>query len=123
MESAGHLSAEQLITQLQTVLPPQVQLIISERGTHFTAHAFAQFAQEAGFIHLPLAGHRPQTNGVAERCVRSLQEWLLLFAWTADAELGALRDQFCRLSNDRPQQGIGIPGLSPNEFAGRIWLF
>jgi hypothetical protein len=24
--------------------------------------------------------------------------------------------------NDRPHQGLGIPGLSPNEFADRIWL-
>jgi len=24
--------------------------------------------------------------------------------------------------NDRPHQGLPIPGLSPNEYAKRIWL-
>jgi hypothetical protein len=24
--------------------------------------------------------------------------------------------------NNRPHQGLGLPGLSPNEFANRIWL-
>jgi len=24
--------------------------------------------------------------------------------------------------NDRPHQGLPLPGLSPNEFAKRIWL-
>jgi hypothetical protein len=24
--------------------------------------------------------------------------------------------------NDRPHQGLALPGLSPNEFAARFWL-
>lgn len=122
-ESGPHVRADQVVAHLRTVLPPEVQFVISDRGTHFTAHAFAQFAQEAAFLHVPIARHRPQSNGIAERCVRTLKEWLLQFAWTSDAELAALLDQFCAIYNDRPHQGIGIPGLSPNEFAGRIWLF
>ncbi len=117
------MSADQVVAQLRKVLPPEVQFVISDRGTHFTAHVFAQFAQKAAFIHVPIARHRPETNGIAERCVRTLKEWLLSFAWTSDTELAELLHQFRELYNDRPHQGIAIPGLSPNEFARRIWLF
>jgi transposase InsO family protein len=122
-ESGSHVTAEQVVTQLRTVLPPSVQFVVSDRGTHFTAHAFAQLAQDRGFIHVPIARHRPESNGIAERCVRTLKEWLLGYAWQSDHELEALLGQFCTMYNDRPHQGIAIPGLSPNEFAGRIWLF
>lgn len=121
--SGSHVTAEQVVAQLGAVLPSSVQFVVSDRGTHFTAHAFAQFAQDAGFIHVPIARHRPETNGIAERCVRTLKEWLLQYAWQSDDELEELLQQFCAMYNDRPHQGIGIPGLSPNEFARRIWLF
>jgi transposase InsO family protein len=121
--SGAHVTAEQVVAQLGAVLPSSVQFVVSDRGTHFTAHAFAQFAQDAGFIHVPIARHRPESNGIAERCVRTLKEWLLQYAWQSDDELEELLLQFCAMYNDRPHQGIGIPGLSPNEFAGRIWLF
>jgi transposase InsO family protein len=100
-----------------------VQFVVSDHGTHFTAHAFAQLAQDTGFIHVPIVRHRPESKGIAERCVRTLKEWLLGYAWQFDHELEAVLGQFCTMYNHRPHQGIGIPGLSPNEFAGRIWLF
>lgn len=118
-----HVTAEQVVDQLRNVLPRHVQFVISDRGTHFTAQAFAQLAQDTRFIHVPIARHRPETNGIAERCVRTLKEWLLQYEWQSDDELEALLRQFCTMYNDRPHQGIGIPGLSPNEFAGRMWLF
>jgi transposase InsO family protein len=121
--SGPHVTAEQVVAQLRARLPSSVQFVISDRGTHFTAHAFAQFAHEADFIHVPIARHRPESNGIAERCVRTLKEWLLQYAWQSDDELEELLHQFCAMYNDRPHQGIGIPGLSPNEFARRIWLF
>jgi transposase InsO family protein len=121
--NGAHVTAEQVVAQLRTVLPASVQFVVSDRGTHFMAHAFAQFAQDADFIHVPIARHRPESNGIAERCVRTLKEWLLCYAWQSDAELEALLRQFCAMYNDRPHQRIGIPGLSPNEFARRIWLF
>jgi len=62
------------------------------------------------------------SNGIAERFVRTLKEWLAAQTWdTADA-LAALLAQFRAEYNARPHQGLGIPGLSPLEFAQRIWL-
>jgi Integrase core domain len=58
-ESGSHVTAEQVVTQLRTVLPPKVQFVVSDRGTHFTAHAFAQLAQDTGFIHVPSCAPSP----------------------------------------------------------------
>lgn len=74
------------------------------------------------FIWVPIARHRAQSNGIAERFVRTLKEWLVTHSWNNDQELLELLEQFRPEFNDRPHQEIGIPGLSPNEFANRIWL-
>jgi transposase InsO family protein len=116
------VTAEMVIEALRMLLPPELQFLISDRGTHFTAKVFQQLAHHEEFIHVLIARHRPQSNGIAERFVRTLKEWLRDKTWTNDEELTALIEQFIAEYNDRPHQGLPIPGLSPNEFANRIWL-
>jgi len=107
---------------LRTLLPPDLQFLVSDRGSHFTAEALARLADDADFMHVLIARHRPESNGIAERFVRTLKEWLAAQTWdTADA-LAALLAQFRAEYNVRPHQGLGIPGLSPLEFSQRIWL-
>ena len=69
-----------------------------------------------------IARYRPESNSIAQRPVRSLKEWLEDKSWQNDQELAGLLRQFLDEYNDRPHQGLAIPGLSPNEFATRIWL-
>ena len=121
--AGSHLTAEMVVQALQTLLPPDLDFLISDRGTHFTAEVFAQLAQQRDFIHVLIARHRPQSNGIAERFVRSLKEWLADKSWSSDQQLALLLQQFKAQYNDRPHQGLAIPGLSPNEFANRLWLF
>jgi transposase InsO family protein len=116
------VTAEDVIAALRALLPTQLQFLISDRGTHFTAHEFAQFAQEEDFVHVLIARHRPESHGIAERFVRTLKEWLAAHAWDGVEVLGRLLAQFRAQYNDRPHQGLPLPGLSPNEFAARIWL-
>jgi hypothetical protein len=52
-----------------------------------------------------------------------LKEWRAPHAWCSDALLISLLAQFGLEYNDRAHQGLAIAGLSPNEFARRIWLF
>ena len=116
------VTSEMIVETLRVLLPPELLFLISDRGTHFTAKAFRKLVLSEEFIHVRIARHRPQSNGIAERFVRSLKEWLADKSWQDDQELAALLQQFLDEYNDRPHQGLVIPGLSPNEFANRIWL-
>jgi transposase InsO family protein len=120
--AGAKVTADMVVTALRALLPDDLQFLISDRGVHFTAQVFQQLAAEQGFIHVVIARHRPQSNGIAERFVRTLKEWLADKVWASDQELAALLEQFRREYNARPHQGLGIPGLSPKEFAERIWL-
>lgn len=117
-----HLTAELVVEALQVLLPPELQFLITDRGTHFTATIFDQLAEGRDFIHVLIARHRPQSNGIAERFVRTLKEWLADKSWQSDQALAQLLVSFMAEYNDRPHQGLPVPGLSPNEFANRIWL-
>jgi len=116
------VTAAMVVEALRALLPPELLFLISDRGVHFKAHVFRELIRAEEFIHVLIARHRPQSNGIAERFVRSLKEWLAPKSWNNDDELAELLAEFIKHYNDRPHQGIAIPGLSPNEFAGRIWL-
>lgn len=120
--AGSHVTAEMVVDALRHLLPDELQFLISDRGTHFTAQVFRQLAQDEDFIHVLIARHRPQSNGIAERFVRTLKEWLKPKSWQSDEVLALLLDIFWQEYNDRPHQGLPIPGLSPNEFANRLWL-
>ncbi len=119
--AGARVTADMVVAALRALLPAALQFLISDRGVHFTARVFQQLATDQRFIHVVIARHRPQSNGIAERFVGTLKEWLADKVWTSDHELAALLAQFRAEYNDRPHQGLGIPGLSPHEFAGRIW--
>jgi len=120
--AGSHVTAEMVVAALRVLLPVDLQFLISDRGVHFTAQVFQQLAMEAGFLHVVIARHRPQSNGIAERFVRTIKEWLADKAWASDTELLEFLHLFLLEFNDRPHQGLPNPGLSPNEFAKRLTL-
>lgn len=97
----ANVTSEMIVEALRVLLPPELCFLISDRGTHFKANTFKTLVLSEEFIHVLIARHRPQSNGIAERFVRTLKEWLEDKSW---------------------RQGLAIPGLSPNEFTKRIWL-
>ena len=120
--TGARLTSQEVVTALRALLPKELLFVISDQGTHFRSTAFAQFALEAGFIHVPVYRHRPQSNGIAERFVQTLKDCLCPKTWQSVEELQTNLAAFISYYNDRPHQGLAIPGLSPNEFANRIWL-
>ena len=120
--AGSHVTAEMVVAALRVLLPVDLQFLISDRGVHFTAEVFRQLAKEAEFVHVVIARHRPQSNGIAERFVRTIKEWLADKAWASDTELLEFLRRFLLEFNDRPHQGLPSPGLSPNEFAKRLML-
>ncbi len=71
--AGSHITSEMVVLALRTLLPANWQFLISDRGIHFTADAFQQLAKDAEFVHMVIARHRPQSNGIAERFVRTTQ--------------------------------------------------
>jgi transposase InsO family protein len=120
--AGSKVTAQLVVEALRVLLPPELQFLITDRGIHFTASDFADLAHDEQFVHVLIARHRPQSNGIAERFVRTLKEWLKNRSWHDDQDLTMLLEHFLTVYNNRPHQGISIPGLSPNEFANRIWL-
>lgn len=120
--SGPRLTSGEVVAALQALLPADLAFVISDQGTHFRSQAFAALAEQADFIHIPVYRHRPESNGIAERFVLTLKNWLQSQSWEGVEALEALLGAFRPEYNDRPHQGLAIPGLSPNEFARRIWL-
>lgn len=120
--AGSHVTAEMVVEALRFLLPPELQFLISDRGVHFRATVLRQLAEERDFIHVLIARHRPQSNGIAERFVRTLKEWLRNKSWPTEEELEALLKPFHLEYNDRPHQGLPVPGLSPNEYANRLYV-
>lgn len=115
-------TSAEVVTALGAILPEELEFLLSDQGTHFRSKALADLALEAEFIHIPVYRHRPERNGIAERFVLTLKDWLSHKSWNDAEALQLLLLQFQPEYNQRPHQGLAIPGLSPNEFAKRIWL-
>jgi len=120
--TGSKVTSDEVVTALGAFLPEGLEFLISDQGTHFRSKALADLALEADFIHIPVYRHRPESNGIAERFVLTLKDWLSSKSWNDAQALRLLLLQFQPEYNDRPHQGLAIPGLSPNEFAERIWL-
>lgn len=120
--TGSRVTSKELTAALRAVLPEELDFLISDQGTHFRSIVFAQLVQDCGFIHVPVYRHRPESNGIAERFVLTLKDWLRSKSWQSGEELEAMLSIFQPEYNDRPHQGLAIPGLSPNEFAKRIWV-
>jgi transposase InsO family protein len=121
-ESGAKVTAQEVAQALTLLLPKNLAFLISDQGTHFRSKAFAELALKKNFVQIPIYRHRPQTNGIAERFVRSLKEWLRNSTWTSAQDLTVLIAAFQPIYNNRPHQGLPLSGLSPNEYAKRIWL-
>lgn len=121
------VTAEMVVAALRPLFPIGFQFVISDNGCQFIAEQFIVLEQEKHFIHVRIAPRRPCTNGIAERQVQTVKAWLSNQTWHSAQELEALLAEFltyyhvCRQAgNDRPHQGEGMAGLSPNEFERRF---
>jgi transposase InsO family protein len=120
--TGAKVTSQEVVEALKFILPAELQFLISDQGKHFRTKCMAQLAQEEDFAHVLVYRHRPESNGIAERFVLTFKDWLRSHSWQSVEELEEWVRRFQPEYNDRPHLGLGIPGLSPNEFAKRIWL-
>lgn len=116
----AHVTAELVVKALKELLPAELHYLISDGGRQFTAEVMQELAKDRGFVRVPLARHRPESNGIAERFVETLKAWLAEQKWQTPEELRLLLLAFLAYYNDRPHQGYELAGLSPNEYAARM---
>jgi len=125
--SGVHTTAQATALALQMALP-LIEYLISDRGVHFKNKYVEQLAKDLGFKHIfvgphtsaTLSNRRPQTNGIAERFVRTLKKWLFDKTWTGEQDMQILLEKFKNEYNNRPHQGKELKGLSPIEYEKRL---
>jgi transposase InsO family protein len=74
--TGSKVTSDEVAMALCAVLPKGLAFLISDQGTHFRSKALADLALEAGFVHVPVYRHRPESNRIAERFVLTLKDWL-----------------------------------------------
>ncbi len=86
-----------------------VQRVLSDNGGCYRSHVFKQEASELGVELRNTRPRRPQTNGKAERFIKTLQsEWAYLQPYSSNQErLAALPAFLQRYNYTRPHTAIG----------------
>ncbi len=120
--SGARVTSQEVVEALAPCLPKELQFVISDQGKHFKTCDMAHLAQQKEFTQVLVYRHRPQSNGIAERFVQTFKRWLRHRSWNTPEELEQLISLFLVEYNQRPHQGLPIPGLSPTEFADRFWF-
>ena len=74
-KSLDNLSSESIVYILKEILALHgiPNIIISDNGPQFSAATFRQFAMNYGFVHVTSSPRYPQSNGEAERGVRTMK--------------------------------------------------
>ena len=52
------------------------ETVVSDNGPQYCSEMFKEFAREYGFVHVTSSPHFPQSNGEAERAVRTVKNLL-----------------------------------------------
>ena len=114
-DQRGETTAGFLARALDTfhVLGVRVQVLLTDNGGNYRSHAFATVAAAADVRLRRTRPYRPQTNGKAERFIRTLQaEWAYLRPYHSNVErLEALDDFLAEYNGHRPHTALG--GLAP----------
>jgi transposase InsO family protein len=86
-----------------------VERVMTDNGSAYNSHAFAQACQAAGLKHKRTRPYTPRTNGKAERFIQtSLREWAYLQAFASSAARAqAMRPWLHRYNTTRPHSALG----------------
>lgn len=112
----------EIVQALKEVLPKELKYLISDNGKQFIAELFQKMCIEQNFVHVRITPHRPQTNGIPERAIRTLKKMLFSKGWKDPTELEDVLSSTIGEYNDRPHQGKELNGLSPNEYERRLLI-
>ena len=103
-----HMTAEEVISRTKSIFARHgiPEELISDNGPQFSSHSFLKFSQEYGFDHITSSPLFPQSNGAAERAVKTIKT---MWKKTSDPCLALLSYRATPLQN----------GYSPAELLSR----
>jgi transposase InsO family protein len=100
----------------------RVEAVMSDNGSCYLAHAYADALHELGLRHLRIKPGRPRTNGKAERFIQTLlNEWAYARIYGSSLERAAALPLFLRRYNfKRPHGSLGkqAPASRLNNLVG-----
>ena len=84
----------------------QVQSVMSDNGSCYTAHAYAAALHQLGIKHVRIRPYRPRTNGKAERLIQTLlNEWAYARIYGSSDERAATLALYLDRYNYRRRHG------------------
>ena len=100
----------------------RVEAVMSDNGSCYLAHGYADALHELGLRHLRIKPGRPRTNGKAERFIQTLlNEWAYARIYGSSLERAAALPLFLRRYNfKRPHGSLGkqAPASRLNNLVG-----
>ena len=73
-----HTTSEDVILHMKSIFARHgiPEVVMSDNGPQYSSYQFSYFAKDYGFTHLTSSPHFPQSNGEAERGVKTIKELL-----------------------------------------------
>ena len=73
-----HTTSEDVILHMKSIFARHgiPEVVMSDNGPQYSSYQFSHFAKDYGFTHLTSSPHFPQSNGEAERGVKTMKELL-----------------------------------------------
>jgi len=89
------------------------EILLSDNGPQYSSTEFSEFAANYGFVHGTSSPHYPQSNGLAERAVKTVKK---LLKESTDQCLALLSYRttplpWCGLSPAELSQGMQVPPI------------
>ena len=91
-----------------------IQRILTDNGPCYRAHSFADLCRQLGMRHSRTRPYRPQTNGKAERFIRTLQqEWAYAFTFQSSKQRSNMLAKYLHFYNQHRAHSA-LRGRPPN---------
>ena len=123
MRAVSSATAAATIAELRSIFATHglPEILVTDNGTCFTSAEFQDFIQGNGIRHIKTSPYHPASNGLAERSVQTLKEYLKKND-TDDLNTNISRFLFRNRITPHSTTGVLPPELLLEEFLIHAWI-